>query len=1154
LNDYEVVCTITSDTTLVPDSLLLYYELASMWYEDTLTVTGGQDEYHGYIPAQSPGTIIRYYLYAQDAEGKADTTDTVTFRVVDYGVSLSPSFDSSTGAVDDTLWYDLTATNTGVYADDYTLSVVSSWPTSLWDVTGTVPVSSTGTLLSDETFDFKARVIIPASLYGDVDSAGVEARSTGNVAVFVTSVLQTTSLGEPLSIPFTDNFPTTTIDIGKWVLISGATSNDVGLSEPSTPYSANFDGDPGGADTIMSQAIDLKTESNVVVKYYYEQTGGGESPDAGDDLFVEYMDSVGTWQLLQQHVGADPDMTQYVQMELPLPGDAYHSGFRLRVRNTATSGAFDDWFVDDVYVGLPPSYQVLLSPSFAGQYGPAGDSAWYVLTVHNQGLFDDTYDLSDSVGVWDIAFFDATGMVPISSAGPVTAGDSLQITVKVAIPGGALINETDTSWVYAVSQNDPNAVSFAVLATTSAGAPGAFPWYEPFPYDSVPPERWLSNVGATVSLEGLNPPSSPYSMNVDGGVDTVVSQLIDLSGQSGAILSYYYERGGSGEAPDAGDDLWVEYKNSVGSWVPLSQQLGSGPVMTSFAQAMVGLPPDALHNSFQVRVHTFGSCVDCDDWYVDDIRIDFAPSISVLPMSFVKVLAPDDSTTDELVIANAGPGGLVYSVEVSSAVKSGSMAAYFADLLAAGEVAPSRRKYPEGFADVVVPKGADDPRAGFPVTKAAGGPDGFGYVWLDSDEPGGPSFAWEDVSGTGIDVVGGLNDDNYVGPFELGFAFPYYDTSYTQFYVGSNGIIGFDTTNMDERNETVLPSSAVPNAIVAWLWDDLNPDDADNPGAHVYYDTTGGRCVIQFVDYPEYLAAAGDVVNAEVILEANGTIKVQYLSMASGFDVLNCAVGIENETGTDGLEVAYHATYLHDSLAVLYVRPAQWLRLGSSSGSLAPGEADTIACTFTAADLDTGVYTANVAVSSNDPDSADNPWLVPAELTVSGDPVYTLALSPETLSFMAATGGGNPDSQMFAVSEVGGAPIVYTVSETAGWFSLNSSGGTTPDEVAVTVDISALAAGSYFDSVTVSSDTASNSPVRGYVDLLVFRCGDIDNNGDGPNIADLDYLVDFLFRSGPPPEVMVASDVNGSGGLPNIADLDYLVSYLFRNGPPPNCL
>jgi len=68
-----------------------------------------------------------------------------------------------------------------------------------------------------------------------------------------------------------------------------------------------------------------------------------------------------------------------------------------------------------------------------------------------------------------------------------------------------------------------------------------------------------------------------------------------------------------------------------------------------------------------------------------------------------------------------------------------------------------------------------------------------------------------------------------------------------------------------------------------------------------------------------------------------------------------------------------------------------------------------------------------------------------------------------------------------------------------------------------------------------------------------FICGDIDNNGEGPDISDLVYLVDYMFTGGPPPPVMATADVDGSGGDPDIADLVYLVDFMFTDGPAPTC-
>jgi len=63
--------------------------------------------------------------------------------------------------------------------------------------------------------------------------------------------------------------------------------------------------------------------------------------------------------------------------------------------------------------------------------------------------------------------------------------------------------------------------------------------------------------------------------------------------------------------------------------------------------------------------------------------------------------------------------------------------------------------------------------------------------------------------------------------------------------------------------------------------------------------------------------------------------------------------------------------------------------------------------------------------------------------------------------------------------------------------------------------------------------------------------GNVDGDGsDAVNVADLTYLVDYLFRGGPPSPCFEEGDVNGDGSI-NVADLTYLVDYLFRGGPPP---
>ncbi|MCH7690202.1 MAG: hypothetical protein IIA17_04045 [candidate division Zixibacteria bacterium] len=354
LNDYEIVAIIESEATLVSDSLLLYYTINTVTNIDTLDPTGNLDEYHGFIPAQSPGTIIEYFIFAQNVDGDVDSSDFFTFEVVGYGLSMSPESDTATGAVDDTISYSLIVTNQGAIADEYDLSISGySWTTVLLDETGAFPVSSTGLLSTGEQFNCLVRVIVPVSSFGQSDNVTVTAASVMNAGTDATSSLTTISAGFPLNLPFEEQFPTATIDPFKWVSFLDIDISSNGLNIPSPPYALHLNGSPVGADTIVSQVINMDGQCNSILSYYYQRTGGGNSPETGEDLFFEYLDSSGNWQQIQQYLGSGPDMTEFEEEQIVLPNDACHKAFRLRIRSTGTNGPFDDWFVDNISISLP---------------------------------------------------------------------------------------------------------------------------------------------------------------------------------------------------------------------------------------------------------------------------------------------------------------------------------------------------------------------------------------------------------------------------------------------------------------------------------------------------------------------------------------------------------------------------------------------------------------------------------------------------------------------------------------------------------------------------------------------------------------------------------------------------------------------------------
>lgn len=62
-------------------------------------------------------------------------------------------------------------------------------------------------------------------------------------------------------------------------------------------------------------------------------------------------------------------------------------------------------------------------------------------------------------------------------------------------------------------------------------------------------------------------------------------------------------------------------------------------------------------------------------------------------------------------------------------------------------------------------------------------------------------------------------------------------------------------------------------------------------------------------------------------------------------------------------------------------------------------------------------------------------------------------------------------------------------------------------------------------------------------------CGDA-NGDEAINIGDAVYVIDYVFKSGPPPDPVCRGDASGDYAV-NIGDAVYLISYIFKGGPGP---
>jgi PKD repeat protein len=62
-----------------------------------------------------------------------------------------------------------------------------------------------------------------------------------------------------------------------------------------------------------------------------------------------------------------------------------------------------------------------------------------------------------------------------------------------------------------------------------------------------------------------------------------------------------------------------------------------------------------------------------------------------------------------------------------------------------------------------------------------------------------------------------------------------------------------------------------------------------------------------------------------------------------------------------------------------------------------------------------------------------------------------------------------------------------------------------------------------------------------------------DANMDGTvNLSDVIFLLNYLFKEGPPPVPLEVADAT-CNGIVDLADAIYLLNYLFKGGPPPGC-
>jgi len=373
------------------------------------------------------------------------------------------------------------------------------------------------------------------------------------------------------------------------------------------------------------------------------------------------------------------------------------------------------------------------------------------------------------------------------------------------------------------------------------------------------------------------------------------------------------------------------------------------------------------------------------------------------------------------------------------------------------------------------------------VTLAAtGGPDVFGYTYIDSDEAHGPVYAWTDISTTGTDTA--LSDD---GEFtiSLPFSFYFYGDAYSAVTVGDGALLFGTATSINNRNACIPADNGDgDDALILPMWDDLNVEESVSGG--VYWEILGTAparsLVIQYQEVPHY-GSSTDYSFQAILLEHGSQILFQYASV-SGDDEFalgaSATVGIQAGLGL-GLEYACESPdTLFDGLALLFDVACDDLD-GDGLGTC-DGDCD-----------DTDAQIGPHATETDDGLDNDCDGLVDEDYVVVGDVVIN-ELMPDSLVSEDQTG------EWFELANTSPRAV-----DLFGWSFADSGGSVTVDEHVV------IPPGGFglFAALAVPAGNGHLPPVDWVFDWNAIH---LNNTGDSLTVRMGTVVIDELsYRPGP---------------------------------------
>jgi uncharacterized repeat protein (TIGR01451 family) len=155
---------------------------------------------------------------------------------------------------------------------------------------------------------------------------------------------------------------------------------------------------------------------------------------------------------------------------------------------------------------------------------------------------------------------------------------------------------------------------------------------------------------------------------------------------------------------------------------------------------------------------------------------------------------------------------------------------------------------------------------------------------------------------------GSSNTDEGWAQVNLPFQFPFFGQNYSSFFIDTNGYITLGSAcsvgsfSSICYSNTSFPTSGVPNAIIAGVWDDMEID----PTTTVRVLVSPGEATVEYVNLFRYASTSS--VTFQIKITASGGIFIHHGPMSDTSDDFTFSVGFENQDGTIGANLVSGCT------------------------------------------------------------------------------------------------------------------------------------------------------------------------------------------------------------------------------------------------------